>query len=438
MSLYPNPDPRAPGPYQIHFSVACQTKHISGNMIFLILILTRLPNIAVTDDYPDFFAVKRNVNGRYTGYKIFTRVEDCAVYISGDNRVLFQEKGTWKIANLIGSHARDCQSILNSVRVLNVFPQVALKGPTKITIKRENVFHSSFEIMSLPRCKEIEGLKLSTAFKVFSARDKKDCLNEDHWGLNFPNQNIITSFSHSRSFAQCKYEVDERVTLVEDIRATLFIHSSCDQKTGSDVTEEKIKTRMEIGSDAMEEKIKTRIEIGSDAMEEKIKTRMEIGSDAIEEKIKTRMEIGSDTIEEKIKTRMDTESDVMREKINTRMLPSTVSKTTTTTIMHDPNTSTTTTVSSFSESEDGGFGKSTMIKVSIGAGIAVVLVVGVLVGFFIKRNEKMEKIRLEQKINGTNERYENEIYGPDHYYANDNEAEVKYENNEVEDYYDSM
>ena len=377
-------------------------------MIFLILILTRLPNIAVTDDYPDFFAVKRNVNGRYTGYKIFTRVEDCAVYISGDQRVLFQEKGTWKIANLIGSHARDCQSILNSVRVLNVFPQVALKGPTKITIKRENVFHSSFEIMSLPRCKEIEGLKLSTAFKVFSARDKKDCLNEDHWGLNFPNQNIITSFSHSRSFAQCKYEVDERVTLVEDIRATLFIHSSCDQKTGSDVTEEKIKTRMEIGSDAMEEKIKTR------------------------------MEIGSDTIEEKIKTRMDTESDVMREKINTRMLPSTVSKTTTTTIMHDPNTSTTTTVSSFSESEDGGFGKSTMIKVSIGAGIAVVLVVGVLVGFFIKRNEKMKKIRLEQKINGTNERYENEIYGPDHYYANDNEAEVKYENNEVEDYYDSM
>ena len=408
MSLYPNPDPRAPGPYQIHFSVDCQTKHISGNMIFLILILTRLPNIAVTDDYPDFFAVKRNVNGRYTGYKIFTRVEDCAVYISGDQRVLFQEKGTWKIANLIGSHARDCQSILNSVRVLNVFPQVALKGPTKITIKRENVFHSSFEIMSLPRCKEIEGLKLSTAFKVFSARDKKDCLNEDHWGLNFPNQNIITSFSHSRSFAQCKYEVDERVTLVEDIRATLFIHSSCDQKTGSDVTEEKIKTRMEIGSDAMEEKIKTR------------------------------MEIGSDTIEEKIKTRMDTESDVMREKINTRMLPSTVSKTTTTTIMHDPNTSTTTTVSSFSESEDGGFGKSTMIKVSIGAGIAVVLVVGVLVGFFIKRNEKMKKIRLEQKINGTNERYENEIYGPDHYYANDNEAEVKYENNEVEDYYDSM
>lgn len=99
-------------------------------MIFLLLLLTRFLNVALTDDYPDFFAVNKNRNGKE--YKVFTRVGECTVYTSGDQRVFFQDKETWKIANhgnLIGSQAQDCQKILNSVQDVQILPAVAMNGP---------------------------------------------------------------------------------------------------------------------------------------------------------------------------------------------------------------------------------------------------------------------------------------------------------------------
>ena len=139
-------------------------------MIFFFLLLTRFPNIAVTDDYPDFFAVKKSENGRDHGYKVFRRVGDCAVYISGDQRLLFQVQGEekWEIANLLGYYTQDCQNILKSVRVIHDFPEVALKGQTNISIKRKKLFHSSYRIMSLPICEEIKGLMLSADCAVFN------------------------------------------------------------------------------------------------------------------------------------------------------------------------------------------------------------------------------------------------------------------------------
>ena len=101
------------------------------------------------------------------------------------------------------------------------------------------------------------------------------------------------------------------------------------------------------------------------------------------------------------------------------------------------------TTSENSESESGGSGKSTIINVCIGAGIAIVLWVGIIVGCCVKSKEKKKGKGKIMKKNGITSMesseshgipYANEIYGPGHYYANGNEAEVTYDNMEDETY----
>ena len=327
-----------------------QKKDMSVDMILPLLLLTMLLDIAVADDYPDFYALKRN--GLDTGYKVFTRVGDCTVYVSGDHRVLFHDGEGWKIANHFGYFDRDCQNILNSVKIVYVLTGgLALNGKSHFTIQRQSFDRtSSIDIRSLQRCKEIQGLKL---FGGTISQYKKYC-QKDYWGKHFPNRNIFTSFSYSYSLKkwQCNYEVDELVTLVEGSYATLFIHSSCVQQT---------------------------------------------------------------------------EPDHQHQQENNRNHPPTVSSTPTTTeTKPEPST---TSASIFSESESVESGKSrkstTIINVLIGAGIAIVLIVGVLVGFFIRRQEKTKEILEENEIYGRHE--------PGKYYEDENQAEseVKDEN----DYY---
>ena len=111
-------------------------------------------------------------------------------------------------------------------------------------------------------------------------------------------------------------------------------------------------------------------------------------------------------------------------------LPSTLpSRTTSTNKQSQPPPPPPPTTSETPESESGGSGESTIIKVCIGAGIAIVLWVGIIVCCCAKSKKKgkgkiMENYGMES-TESHGMQYENEIYGPGHYYANDDEA---YEN----------
>ena len=196
-----------------------------------IIFLVLLPNIALTDDYRDFYGVRRN--GEDAGYKIFTRVGDCTVYISGDHRVFFLDGEKWKLANLFGNYDRDCQNILTNTKIVyNLHGGLTRMGKSHFTINEQRFTRTtSIDIRSLPRCKQIPGLKLLEG-TVYNAQNRTACQKvlENH----FPNRNIISSFSYSNSIKKwhCKYEVDKLAKLAEETYSTLYVHSSCAQQAG--------------------------------------------------------------------------------------------------------------------------------------------------------------------------------------------------------------
>lgn len=319
---------------------------------FLFLLLTRLPKIVLTDDYPDYYGVRRN--GEDDGYKIFKKVGDCRVYITGDHRVLFQEEGKWKIATHFGYYAQDCQNILTKTKPLyDLHGVLKPKGTSHFTIKTQSFTRTtSIDIRSLPRCKQIKGLKLSQG-TVSNAQNRIACTKV--LKNSFPNRNIISSFSYSQSSRkwQCKYEDDDLAILEEEIYSTLYVHSSCAQQTEHlDLTEQK----------------------------------------------------------------------------NSRNPPKAASSTTTT--KPEPSISiSTTTASSTSEAENvaGNSGElSTMVNISIAAGIMIVLLLGMLVGFYMKRKKERKEVIEENEIYG--------MHDPGQYYEDENNAEVRDEN----DYYSQI
>ena len=194
-------------------------------MIVLILFLTTLGAVSAQQGQPpDYYALDTDTYG----YKVFTRRLDCSdpVYESGDKQVLFKIAQKWIIGKLTKDENLECQNIGNTVdKYFESTENTPTDGSHWINIKESrdhNILHAYVGLRSLNKCKEIQGLRVSTA--TFSLISMEDCISKDYWAKNYPAQTVFVSIKED---SKCSFDSTKDVKLFNDNKAKLFIHSSC-------------------------------------------------------------------------------------------------------------------------------------------------------------------------------------------------------------------
>ena len=182
------------------------------------MILILLASILAAAADPDYYAV--HIQGDGGRYKMFTKISKCkeAVYHSGDNRVLFQDR-VWKIGTLKNDQIVDCKtlpSIVEEEYRMNKRTQRP-KSDIWIDIDGDTVLKRIL-IDGFNKSVEVTDKQLVAGTKV-DAESKEVCLRKD-WGKKYPDKHIVVAFQDSN----CFYDFVDQAELVDVYGAIIFVH----------------------------------------------------------------------------------------------------------------------------------------------------------------------------------------------------------------------
>lgn len=193
------------------------------------------------DQYPDFYAVKINLD---VYYKIFTRIRGCTIYKSEEKqKVLFQD-GKWKIGKLpdFDNLRLPCRNITDLVEETYRHFTGSLTADNNtsnlnwVDVERSHgnkEVRVNIEVKSLRKCKEVRGFKLVGA-TLANDYDRDICMRYADWEGLHPDENIFVSFRDPH----CYYDFDHHVSLETDHQSSLYIHSRCHGEHSVDFDEE--------------------------------------------------------------------------------------------------------------------------------------------------------------------------------------------------------
>ena len=97
-------------------------------------------------------------------------------------------------------------------------------------------------IRSLNKCEWIGGLTIpSIPDYTIPSIPKEDCESKDYWATKFPDKTVFVSITTLPHYYKCSFDIRKDVRLVQEIKAKLFIHSSCGRDENGGAEEQQIK-----------------------------------------------------------------------------------------------------------------------------------------------------------------------------------------------------